>query len=285
MAKPGYQPETRTPIQPRLGCATIQPMEGDIGWLEIVASLSLVAVAVAVSLWKGLGSERSIIWASFRAATQLLAVGMLFGLIFESSTATVWAWLWVVGMTVVSAELVSRRTRRIPGMRVYALISLTGAVGVTLALLFGFGVFQLDPVTLVVIAGITLGNTLPAAVLAAETVTSEFIDNRERVEALLALGFDKKGASRVVTSSAVRLALLPQIERTKVIGLIALPGTMTGMLLAGSEPVTAVLVQLVITYLVLGSVGVAASVIVSVVASRAFTRDLRLEDWVRQVPE
>lgn len=257
-------------------------MDGDIGWIEILASLSLVAVAIAVSLWKGLGSERSIIWAAFRAAIQLLAVGLLFGLIFESSTAMTWAWLWVVGMTIVSAEIVARRTRKIPRIRFYALASLAGSVGVTLLLLFGLGVFVLEPVTLVVIAGITLGNTLPAAVQAADTVTSEFIDHQERVEVLLALGFDKKGASRVVTSSAVRTALLPQIERTKVIGLIALPGTMTGMLLAGSEPVTAVLVQLVITYLVLGSVGVASSVVVTAVASRGFTKDLRLEDWVRQ---
>jgi len=231
---------------------------GDMGWVEVIASLSLVGVAIAVSVWKGLRFERSIAWASFRAGIQLLAVGLLFGFIFESA----------------------RRTRQIPHLRVYALGALTGAVGVTLALLFGLGVFSLAPVTLVVIAGITLGNTLPAAVQAADTVTTELIDHRNRVEALLALGFDRQGASRVITSSAVRNALLPQIERTKVIGLIALPGTMTGMLLAGAEPVSAVLVQLVITYLVLGSVGVASAVIVTMVASRAFTKDLRLEVWV-----
>ncbi|MEE8375406.1 MAG: ABC transporter permease [Acidimicrobiia bacterium] len=255
-------------------------MTGDMGWVEVIASLSLVGVAIAVSIWKELRFERSIAWASFRAGIQLLAVGLLFSFIFESAQALVWAWAWVIGMTVLSAEVVATRTRQIPRLRLYALGALAGAVGVTLALLFGLGVFPLAPVTLVVIAGITLGNTLPAAVQAADTVTTEFIDHRNRVEALLALGFDRQGASRVVTSSAVRNALLPQIERTKVIGLIALPGTMTGMLLAGAEPVSAVLVQLVITYLVLGSVGVASAVIVTMVASRAFTRDLRLEVWV-----
>ena len=255
-------------------------MTGDMGWVEIVASLSLVVIAVAVSVWKNLRFERSIVWAALRAGIQLLAVGLLFGLIFESAQALVWAWAWVVGMTLLSAEVVSRRTRQIPNMRLYALGALGGAVAVTLALLFGFGVFELEPVTLVVIAGITLGNTLPATVQAADTITTEFIDHRDRVEVLLALGFDRQGAARIVTQSAVRQALLPQIERTKVIGLIALPGTMTGMLLAGAEPVPAVLVQLVITYLVLGSVGVASSVIVTVIASRAFTSDLRLENWV-----
>ncbi len=255
-------------------------MPGNIGWIEAVASLGLVVVAVAISFWKRLDVEKSIAWASLRAAVQLLAVGALFGLIFGSARAMLWAWLWVAGMTILSSEVVARRARSVPGIRGYALIALLGAVGVTLAVLFGFGVFELEPVTLVVMAGITLGNTLPAAVLAADVATEELIDRPGQIETLLALGFDKAGTSRFVTRSAVRKALIPQIERTKVIGLIALPGTMTGMLLAGAEPIPAVLVQLVVTYLVLGSVAVAAAVIVTVIASRAFTEDLRLQSWV-----
>lgn len=255
-------------------------MSGDIGWVEAIASFSLVAVAVAVSLWKGLGFERSIVWASLRAGVQLLVVGLLLRYIFESDLALLWAWIWVVGMALVSTEVVARRSRSIPGLRMYAFLSLGGAVGVTLLLLFGLGVFPLEAVTLVVVAGITLGNTLPAAVQAADSAATQLIDNRGQVETLLALGFDQRGASRFMTQAAVKNALLPQIERTKVIGLIALPGAMTGMLLAGAEPLSAVLVQAIITYLVLGSVGLAAAVIVTVIAGRAFTKDLRLEAWV-----
>lgn len=255
-------------------------MNANIGWLEALASLGLVVVAVGISRWKRLETEGSILWASFRAAVQLVAVGLLFGLIFESAQAMGWAWVWVVGMTLLSAEVVARRAKTVPRLRIYALAALVFAVAVTLLILFGLRVFDLKPVTLVVIAGITLGNTLPATVQAADTVTSEFVDNRGQIEGLLALGFDASGASRMATRSAVRTALLPQIERTKVIGLIALPGTMTGMLLAGAEPITAVLVQLVITYLVLGSVAMAASVIVTTVGASAFTKDLRLADWV-----
>ena len=255
-------------------------MAGDIGWIGAAASLSLVAVAVGVSMWKHLDVERSILWASLRAAVQLVLVGLLFGLIFESARASSWAWLWVASMTVVSAEVIARRARGIPGLRLYSLTALTLAVGVTILLLFGLGVFDYEPVTIVVIAGITLGNTLPAAVQAADTITREFTDFPQRVETLLALGFDRSGAVRVATASAVKTSMVPQIERTKVIGLIALPGTMTGMLLAGAAPLDAVLVQLVITYLVLGSVGIATSVIVTVIASRALTSDLRLADWV-----
>lgn len=255
-------------------------MPGDIGWIEALASLALIAVVVGISLWRGLDVERSLVWSSLRAAIQLVAVGALFAVIFEATRALTWSWAWVAGMTLLSGEVVARRTGRLPGMRLVALAALTGSVGVTLGIVFGLGVLPYEPVTLVVIAGITLGNTLPAAVQSADVITTEFRDNPARIEALLSLGFDRKGASRMVTRSSVRQALLPQIERTKVIGLIALPGTMTGMLLAGAEPVPAVLVQLVIVYLVLGAVGVGAVVVAASVAARAFTRDLRLDTWV-----
>jgi len=89
---------------------------------------------------------------------------------------------------------------------------------------------------------------------------------------MLALGFEKSRASDYVTSSSARKALIPQIERTKVVGLIALPGAMTGMLLAGVDAFDAVLVQLVIMYLILGSVGLSVVAMVTVIAGKALTR-------------
>jgi len=253
-----------------------------IGWVQVAASLTLVGVAAGLSLWKGLGVERSIVWATIRAAVQLLAVGLLFELIFESAASMVWAVLWVVGMLVVSVETVGRRARQIPNVRVGALLALGGAVAVSLGVVFGLGVFELDPVTLVVIAGITLGNTMPAAVLGVDTVAKDFSDNSRKIEGLLALGMTASAAGRFLTQGAVRRALIPQIERTKVVGLIALPGAMTGMLLAGADATTAVLVQIVIMYLILGSVAIAVVAVVTVIAAQAFTPDARLQAWVTE---
>lgn len=251
-----------------------------IGWVEVAASLTLVLVAMGLSFWKGLGVEKSILWASFRAAVQLLAVGFVFRFIFESATAMVWAAVWVVAMTLISAETVARRAKGIPGLRLSALASMGGALLVSLGLVFGLGVFDLEPITLVVIAGITLGNTMPSAVLGANTASKAYRDNPQQVEGLLALGLDRDAVARFMTPQAVRQALIPHIERTKVVGLIALPGAMTGMLLAGADAVDAVLVQLVIMYLILGSVAVAVVTVVTIVASRALTPDARLESWV-----
>ncbi len=252
----------------------------EIGWLQLAASAALIGVAVLLSLWKRLEVEKSLLVASVRAAIQLLAVGAVFAVIFESASALLWGILWVIGMTVVSAEIVNRRTPGIPSVRLPAYVSLGGALLVSLGIIFGLGIFELEPVILVVLAGITLGNTLPSAVLAVNTASQAFTDSPGRIEAALALGLDADQVNRLVSPRAVRTALIPQIERTKVVGLIALPGAMTGMLLAGADALSAVMVQVVIMYLILGSVSIVVVAVVTAIGVRAFTRDVRLADWV-----
>lgn len=251
----------------------------DIGWFEMVAASSLIAVALGISVWRGLGLERSLLEASLRAAVQLLAVGFLFTFIFDAGGALVLAWAWVAVMVAIAAIVVHRRAPSIPGLWRGVVVSVGASTAIALGLVFGFGVFDHDPVPVVVIAGITVGNVLPAAVLAAQQVVRLFADERGQVEALLALGFDARGATRFLGARAARTALVGQIERTKVVGLIALPGAMTGLLLAGTDPVDAVLVQVIVMYLILGSAAVAVTTVVWMGAQRAFTPDVRLADW------
>jgi putative ABC transport system permease protein len=257
-------------------------MSDSVSYLEAALSLTLIVMAVGLSLWRGIGVERSIVWAAFRAAVQLLAVGVILVWILDSSVAAVWAWLWVGFMVIVAAETVQRRRPEIPGMRFVAAAAIGGATGVSLLIVFGLGIFEVEPVTVVVIAGITIGNTMPGTVLAVDRGTGYLHENAGQVEGLLALGFNGRQSTRFLVAETARTALIPQIERTKVVGLIALPGAMTGLLLAGVDPVDAVLVQLVIMYLVLGSVAVAVLVVTSTLATRSLTPDLRLAPWVAE---
>ncbi len=255
-------------------------MDGPIQIIGVVASLSLVLVAVALSFWQGIGVERSILWAGLRAVVQLLAVGVVLRLIFDSALATWWAWLWVLVMVVIAGETARRRSPGIPGLRAVVMAAIGASSLAALALVFGLRIFEFAPITLVVIAGITIGNTMPSTILAVDRAVAYVRGNRLQIEGLLALGFDGRGATRFLVQQTARTALIPQIERTKVVGLIALPGAMTGLLLAGVEPLAAVLVQLAVMYLILGSVAIAV-VVVSSIAARALTRDLRLEAWSR----
>ncbi|REK10050.1 MAG: hypothetical protein DWQ40_13170, partial [Actinobacteria bacterium] len=97
--------------------------------------------------------------------------------------------------------------------------------------------------------------------------------------------FDRRQIVRFMAPRAARSSLIPQVERTKVVGLIALPGAMTGLLLAGVEPVEAVAVQLLVMYLVLGTAALCVVSTVAAITRGAVTKDLLLAAWVSDEEE
>jgi putative ABC transport system permease protein len=267
-------------MSPVFGLA--DPTGDVVGWGVVLASASLIAVAVALSIRFRLGIERGIVWAGLRATVQLLAVGALFKVIFDSNWATTWAWLWTAGMVVMATAVVVRRTDApVPRLGLAATAAVLLSAGISIGTVFGFGVFPFEPVTLVVVAGITIGNALPAAVLGAKQAVSLVRDRPGEIEALLALGFERREAVRFIAPRAASAAITPQVERTKVVGLVALPGAMTGLLLAGVDPIDAVVVQLLVMLLVLGTVAVSVVTVVTAITQAAVTPRLTLAPWSR----
>lgn len=256
-------------------------MRTDIELWQAAVSLVLVAVVLVISWRQRLDLTRSILWATVRATVQLLAVGLLFTWVFESDLAEVGAWAWVAVMVAVSGAIVNRRAGSIDGLWWLGVAAISFTVGVVLVVVFGLQILDHDAVAVVVIAGITIGNTMPAVVQGVLRTRSQLRDDAGLVEAMLALGFDGAEATRPVAREVIKLALVPQIERTKVVGLISLPGAMTGLLLAGVEPIDAVLLQLVVMFLVLGSVALAVTIVTLGMTRNAMTADLRLADWAR----
>ncbi|NND03708.1 MAG: ABC transporter permease [Acidimicrobiia bacterium] len=245
----------------------------------IVAAVALIGVSVAISWRLRLGVERSILWAAVRATVQLIAVGLLFAIIFESSLAELWAWLWVAVMVGVATYVVQRRAPKMSGVALPAFLAVAGSAVLSIVVIFGFGVLEFEPVRLVVIVGITLGNSLGSAVGGVVQTVSLVRDRPGEIEALLALGANREHVVRYIAPQASKLALVNQIERTKVVGLIALPGAMTGLLLAGVDPFDAVILQLLVMLIVLGSVGVSVLATVLSMASRSVTPELTLAAW------
>ena len=251
-------------------------MPSDIGWTGLAGSLVLVAVAVAISFSRRLGLERSMLWASARAVTQLLLVGVALTFVLHKGRSIGYSWLWVVAMVLFAAETVRRRAREVPDLFVLALAAFASAGVVSLGVLFGLSVFPLESRTLIPMAGMMVGNSMTSTVLVARRVLEELRDKRDEVEARLALGLPSRDAARPYVRAALRTALIPQIETTKAVGLVFLPGAMTGLILAGVAPLDAVRVQAAVMYLVLGSTATTAAVVGLGVARRLFSRDHRL---------
>lgn len=250
-------------------------MPADVSPIGLALAGSLIVVAAAFSASQHLGLERSIIWAAVRALVQLLAVGLVLTYLLEPGRSLAWSFAWVALMVLFAADVVARRAPEVPRARPIALAAFTATSIVVLGLLFALRIFPLEPRTLVPIAGMVIGNSMTATVLVAQRIIAEFREKRPEIEVRLALGFTAAESFRPYTRSALHTAMVPQIETTKAVGIVFLPGAMTGLILAGVAPLEAVRVQIVVMYLVLGSVAVTTTVVALGLARTLFTPDQR----------
>ncbi len=249
---------------------------GDVGPLGLAASLVLVAIALAISWRLRLRIDREIAVAVLRGFVQLIIVGAALAIVIDPNTPLLWSWLWIVGIVVFAAATVKRRAPAVPRLFWIALVANGATAVIGFAVTFGLGIFPVEGRTLVPIAGMIIGNSMKSAIVVAERLVEALADGRAEVEARLALGQPWSRAARPTLRSTLRTALSPQIENTKALGIVFLPGAMTGLILAGVDPVDAVLVQLALMYLILGAVATTTAVTALGTVRRLFTADHRL---------
>lgn len=255
--------------------------DGAIGWGGLAASLVLVVVAVAISRARQLDLEGTILWSCGRAIVQLLLVGQALAFLIDDDAPVAASWAWVVLMALFAAATVQRRAPEVPGAFRLALAAMVASSTLSLGTVFALDIYPAVPRAIVPIAGMMIGNSISGTVSAARRVIAELSDHRPEVEARLALGQPWSEASRSYVRAALRAALTAQIESTKAVGLVFLPGAMTGLILAGADPVDAVLVQAAVMFLILGSVATNATVVGVGLTRRLFTDDHRLVRLVR----
>jgi putative ABC transport system permease protein len=245
--------------------------QGDIGLAGLAASGILVAVAVAISLWRQLGLARSLLWASFRALVQLLLVGWVLQFVVDPDDPLYWSALWIISMIMFASWTTSRRARDVPHVLALSLVSNFAAAVVVLGVLFGFQIYDFEGRTLVPLAGMVIGNSLAATVLVSRQLLIAADEQRDLIEGRLALGLSASDAYKPHLRQALRTALVPQIETTKAVGIVFLPGAMVGLILAGVAPTDAVKVQISVMYLVLGSVATTTAVMSLGISRELFT--------------
>ncbi|HEY8467194.1 MAG TPA: iron export ABC transporter permease subunit FetB [Solirubrobacterales bacterium] len=251
----------------------------DITLGEVAASLALVAVAVAISRWRGAGLEGDIGVAVLRSFVQLTAIGYVIQAIFdEDSLALVLALIAV--MVVFGAFTARARARKVPDALGPLLVALALAGAATLGLVVALGIFEPEPRYLVPVGGMVIGNAMTAAAVALNRLGDDIRDKAQQIEATLALGASAREAAAPVVRASLRSGMITLVDSTKTTGLIFFPGTMVGMLVAGAEPTEAVRLQLILLWVLLGSVAISAVVATSLAYRRFFTP----ADQLRDVP-
>jgi putative ABC transport system permease protein len=224
---------------------------------QVASTLALVALAVAVSVWQRADLERDIGIAVIRSFIQLSAIGYVIKFIFDQDSLGFVVAL-LAAMVLFGAFTARSRARKVPHAFWPLLIALALAGATTLGLIVALDVFEPEARYLVPVGGMVIGNAMTAAAVALNRLGDEVADSANQIEATLALGATTKQAIRPVLRRSLRSGMIPLIDSTKTTGLIFFPGTMVGMLLAGAAPADAVRLQLILLYVLLGSVALGA---------------------------
>jgi putative ABC transport system permease protein len=244
---------------------------------QVAASLSLVALAAAISFWRQADLERDIVVATVRSIVQLTLVGYAIKLIFEADT--IWLVVALLSAMVFFGALTARhRADKVPDALWPLLVALALAGASTLGLVVALGIFEPTPRYLVPVGGMVIGNAMTASAVALDRLGDEMHESRARIEATLALGATAREAAAPTVRRALRSGMITLVDSTKTTGLIFFPGTMVGMLLAGANPTDAVRLQLILLYTLLGSVAIAALVATTLAYRNFFTPAQQLRE-------
>jgi putative ABC transport system permease protein len=210
-----------------------------------LAFIPVCAVLVIIHRWS-LGTRAGLV-AVVRMVTQLLLVGYVLTFIFESDSAAVV--LAVVSVMLATAGWIALRPLGDVRRTAYPKILLAIGIGaVTVVVAATQGVLDLSPwhdaSVVIPFAGIVLSNSMNTVSLAAERFGAE----RRR-------GVGYRDARHIAMSTA----LIPMTNSLLAVGIVSLPGMMTGQILSGVEPLIAVRYQILVMCMIFGSAGLATS--------------------------
>ncbi len=247
-------------------------------WQVALAAL-LIVINGLVSVAFRLGLEKTLLVAAIRTVVQLTLVGWVLAWVFR-----IQEWYFVlaiaVAMTLIAGiTAASRCQRRFPGIRSVASLAVLSSAWLTTGYVLLAVLQELDrwyePQYAIPILGMVLGNTLNGISVGLSTLTESLVRHQDRVETLIAWGASRREAAAEPMREAVRTGMIPIINSMMIVGLVSLPGMMTGQLLSGMDPGQAVRYQIVIMFLIAGATGLGTVMVVYLSMLKLFAPDHR----------
>ena len=234
--------------------------------LAMITAFSLVLVALAVCRRQGLGLERDILVGAGRATCQLLAMGLVLRYIFALDD---WRWTtaMLAGMITIAGANAARRGEGIPKARAIATFGIGLGAGATLLILLLLDIITYRPSDVIPISGMIVGNAMVASGLVLDRLRGEMESRQREILQALALGATGRQAVDSILKASIKAGMIPTIDWMRTLGIVQLPGMMTGLILAGVSPLEAVRYQVVVAFMLTSAV-VLSSVTVGLLSCR-----------------
>jgi UDP-glucose/iron transport system permease protein len=252
----------------------------EVSWFDLAWAGGLMLIAVGISHWQKLGLAQRLVIGAIRTVVQLMLVGYALVYIFALDR-----W-YLVGVALLGMLLVA--TRAAVNRQFRASRTLLMITGVAMLLASGLTLLYIstlvvrvtpwyNPQYLIPLFGMIIGSAMNAAAIAAERLASEIAARTAEIEAYLALGATAQQASQQPVRQALRAALMPTVNGLMVLGIVTLPGMMTGQMLVGASPLIAIRYQIVVAFMQAAAVAITTAIVTLWYRRTFFTSALQLK--------
>lgn len=225
----------------------------DLSHVDLAIAASLILVSGGISWYMRLKMEKQLAIASLRTIVQLLLVGYVLKWVFDISTLLALVPVVILMLLTATHTAVTRPNRAFRGAGWRAFVTMAASslmITVTATRLIVGVTPWFAPHYLIPLLGMVLGNTMNGISLSIDHLLESLSERGAEVEMELALGASRWEAARGPLSQAIRRGMIPITNTMMVVGIVALPGMMTGQILAGADPLVAVKYQIMIMFMI-----------------------------------
>ncbi len=220
----------------------------------------MLAAVLGAILWLKLGLAKDLFANSVRCFVQLAAVGYILNWAFGPGSPAKLGLIVLVMVTIAAYTAGSHQKWRQKGLKTRIFLSLLVSLLFTMIPLLTL-ILEIEPwykpQYSIPLAGMVLSNSMNGLVLYLDRLRAELKSRVPEFEGYLSVGAPVRHAIFPMVRDAARAALLPRLNELAIIGIVALPGMMSGQIIAGVNPIDAVKYQIIVMYLLTSGVALA----------------------------
>ncbi|QUI22506.1 iron export ABC transporter permease subunit FetB [Vallitalea pronyensis] len=252
----------------------------DLSVIQVALAYIFVVFVLIVVKRRGIHREKEIIVSSIRMTLQLILTGYVLQFVFDNPNAFITIGI-IILMELFAIYTIFKKFKGKLSHPLKKVIAVAMSIGTFSCIVYFLLVVirinpWFDPRYFIPIAGMLIGNSMTGISLGIHSLIEGMTVKRAIIEEALILGATPQKASRTVINNAFDAAILPTINSMVGMGIIFLPGMMTGQILGGADPTTAIAYQIAIMLGILGSVALTVVIMLKLSHSTFFNDESQL---------
>jgi putative ABC transport system permease protein len=256
------------------------PYTWDEGLIILLSVFVLLIIVIIISIIKKIGVGKEFTYAIIKGGVQLTIIAMFLTFLFDYELWYFLIWFLIVSMILIGGYTSAKRATNMPKAYRITTPSILLGSSIALIILALSRAMPLEPQFIIPLAGMAFGNSMRICSLSLDRLLREVKINRTAIETSLSLGANSKQALEEYGRYSIKTSLIPTIDSLKTLGIIFIPGAMSGLIIAGTNPLVAAEYQIIVYLMIVGS-GIITALFVSFLArKRIFSEAEQLEEWV-----